>query len=126
MVAAGDSMKKFSKLIFFVYFGFYLVLLLDSDSLEKRFRPGVYDRVFSIYFVAGIFVLPFLIYGLPSAASIRAEISSDRVRRSVKRKLQTVSISVALIVIVGLTRYFVPPHDVLSLTVNIVVFLTML
>ena len=120
-------MKRFSKIIIsFVYFSFYLVLLLDSDSLEKRFRPGVFDRVFSVYFFAGIFVLPFLLYGLPSAASIRAEISSDRVRRGVKRKLQTVSISVALLVIVGLTRYFVSPRDVLSVTINIVVILTML
>lgn len=126
MVAAGDSLKKFAKIIFLVYFGFYLVLLLYSDSLEKRFRPGLYDRVISIYFFAGIFVLPVLVYGLPSVASIKAEISSDRIRRGVKRKLQTVSVSMALVVVVGLTRYFVPPRDTLSLTINIVVFLTML
>jgi hypothetical protein len=125
-VATGDSLKKFSKIIFFAYLSPYFAFLLFSDfkSAEKRFPTGAFDRVFTIYFFFGIFVLPFLVFGMPSFASIKTEISSDRVRRGVNRKLQTVSISVALVAIVGLIRYFVPPRDAVSATINIVVFLT--
>jgi hypothetical protein len=120
--------KKFSNIILLVYCSFCLpfLLFIESDSAKKRFRPVAMDRAFSIYFFMGIFVLPVLIYGLPSVASIKAEILSDRVRRAARRKLQTVSISVALLVMMGLTRYFVPPRDSLSLAINIVVFFAML
>lgn len=75
--------------------------------------------------IVGIVVNPLLLYGLPTVASIKAEMLSNRVRRGVKRKLQTVSILVALLVIVGLTRHFVLPRDAQSLTINIVVFFAM-
>jgi hypothetical protein len=122
----GDNVNKFSKIIF-VYLSPCFALLLFSDfaSVEKRFRPGVFDRVFSIYLFAGMVVIPILVFGLPSVASIKAGILSDRVRQAVKRKFQTVSISLALVLIVGLTQRVVPPRDAMSLIINIVVFLTM-
>ena len=121
-------MKKFSKIIFVVYFIPYIAFLLcsDFDSAEKRFRPGMFDRAFSIYFFVGIFVLPFLIFGIPSVASIKAEILSDRVRRGVKRKLQITIASVIVTAIWALTMVVVPPHSTVLAVFDIFVFLLLL
>jgi hypothetical protein len=125
IVAAMAPLKKFYKIILVAYFIPYFAFLLFSDfeSAEKKFPPGVFNRAFSIYFFVGIFVLPILIFGIPSVASIKAEIQSVRVRRGAKRKLQIVIASIAVTIIWGLVMVVVPPQNTRTAVFDIFIFL---
>ena len=127
-MVAGNCMNKFPKILnvyFSPFFAFLLYCIFSSPDELNKLLPRVFGRAYAIYMIVGIVVIPILLYGLPSVASIKAEMQSNRVRQGVKRKFQTVLISVALLVIVGLTGHFVPPRDARSLTINIVVFFAM-
>jgi uncharacterized membrane protein len=117
--------KTIRKIILIAYWSPYFIVLLfsDFDSAAKRFRPGVFDRAYSIYFIAGIFVLPFLLYGLPSIASIKNEIQADRTRNALKRKLQLIGATISVTVMFGLTVAVIPPRSAISATFDILVFL---
>jgi len=125
MVAADAFMKKFKNIILLAYVtpGAAFLLLADFNSAEKQFRPGVFDRVWTVYFFFGIFVLPFILYGVPSAASIKAELHSERVRRGVKRKLQMTAASIGVAAIMAVTYALIPPRNARSAFIDISVFL---
>ena len=118
-------LKKFSKIILVAYFIPYFAFLLFSnfESAEKRFPPGMFNRELPIYVFVGIFVLPVLIFGIPSVASIKAEILSDRVRRGVKRKLQIAIASIVVTIIWGLIMVVVPPQSTRRAVFDIFMFL---
>ena len=122
-------MNKFPKILlvyFAPYFAFLLYCVFASPDELNRLLPRVFGGAYAIYMLVGIVVIPILLYGIPSVASIRTEILSDRVRRGAKRKVQIAIASLLVTLISGLIMVVSPPHSTLSAVFDIFLFLLLI
>jgi hypothetical protein len=69
-------------------------------------------------------VIPVLLYGFPSMASLKTELLSERVRLAVKRKLQRIVAASFLAIWMGIMLKY-PPHNATSITFELLVFLVL-
>src|SRR5215472_12266692 len=119
-------MKKATKILLAYYSPFFVVLAylsLASPTETNRILRGVRGEVLGAYGVAGLLMVPLLAFGRPSATMIKHEVWSHQVQVVLKRKLLTIVVSLVVAVVVVLTFRLIPQHDVLSLALDIAVFL---
>jgi hypothetical protein len=122
-------MNKLVKTLLAYYSPYFLFLaysLYTSPAEANRLQAGLLGRIFSVYWIAGLLIVPLLAFGLPSAALIRAEVFSPRIREALRSKLLVTAISLGLVLVMVLTVRLVPPQNLTSLIFDVVVFLTTL
>lgn len=119
-------MTKFSKIALFYYIPYiaFLIYWPEPGAVDTGWlSPRLFYRLFDIYFFGGLVIVPMLAFGLPTIASVKAAISSDQLRGSIKRKLRSSSIALIVGLILVLTRFLYPPRGVISTTINILLVL---
>lgn len=122
-------MNKLSKILLVYYVPFVAFLLysiLASPSRMAKLPSWLFPRALSIYFIAGLVVVPLLAGGRSSVTSIKDEILSDRGRRGMKRKFQLIIATLILGGVAVFAMRLVPPRDAMSAAFNIALVLVIL
>ena len=121
------NMNKLMKSLvayYFPYFAFLAYSLYANPAQVSRVEVGLLGRIFSIYWIAGLLIVPLFAFGLPSRASIRNELFSPRIRQVLRSKLLVSAASLVLVVVMVLTVRPVPPQSTTSVIFDIVILLT--
>jgi hypothetical protein len=122
------KMNKLVKILLAYYSPYFLFLaysLFASPDQMNRLETGILSRVLSVYWIAGLVIVPLLAYGIPSrAGSITAELSSPRIREAFTRKLLLTAASLGVVLVMVLTVRLVPPKNAASLIFDVIILLT--
>jgi hypothetical protein len=106
-------------------FAFILFLLLPRSGMQDKVQRWAFGPWFAVYFLGGVVVVPILLWGLPSIASLKTALLSGRTRQVVNRKLQRLFAATLLAIWMWMISKH-PPQSAISITFDLLVFLLLI